>query len=435
MLAAVPARSPAELVEQRARHVNPCLSLAYREPLKIVRGSGAWLFDQHGQGYLDLVNNVCHVGHCHPRVVAAGQAQMAALNTNTRYLHDNLVEYALRLGATLPSRLSVVFFTNSGTEANDLALRLIRAHTRRSGIAVVDHAYHGHSPALVEISPYKFNGSGGGGKPAHVEVAEMPDSYRGSCRDPALAGRHYARGVADAIGRLGAGSQGAGGFFCESLLGCGGQIVLPAGYLAPAYAAVRATGGLCLADEVQVGFGRAGDAFWAFERQQVVPDIVTLGKPIANGHPMGAVVTTPEIAASFANGMEYFNTFGGNPVSCAIALAVLTVIADEQLQAQAQSVGEFLQAGLRELQSRYEFIGDVRGCGLFLGVDIVAERAERSPDRARARALVEAMKARHVLLSTDGPHDNVLKIKPPLVFSRDNASEFLQKLESVLKRE
>jgi 4-aminobutyrate aminotransferase-like enzyme len=433
ILAGVPARGNAELLELRRRHLNPTLSVSYREPLKIVRGEGVWLYDQHGEAYLDMVNNVCHVGHCHPRVVAAGQAQMALLNTNTRYLHDNIVEYAMRLVATLPAPLSVVFLTNSGTEANDLALRLARTHTKKRGVLVLDHAYHGHSPSMVELSPYKFNGKGGEGQAAHVGVAGMPDLYRGAFRDPATAVRQYVDLLPAQIAGLRKRGFEPAVFYCESLLGCGGQIVLPDGYLREAYATVRAAGGVCLADEVQVGFGRAGEHFWAFERQGVVPDIVTMGKPIGNGHPIGAVVTTPEIAASFVNGMEYFNTFGGNPVSCAIALAVLEVIHEECLQESAHAVGRLLLDGLRELQRRCAWIGDVRGCGLFIGAELVSDTSERTPDRAKARQVVEAMKARRVLLSTDGPDDNVLKIKPPLVFSRRDAAEFLEKLDVALR--
>lgn len=429
----VPQRSNADILRLRRQVLNPTLSVSYNEPLKIVRGEGIHLYDQYGQPYLDMVNNVCHVGHCHPHVVAAGQAQMAQLNTNTRYLHDNIVEYALRLTATLPAALSVVFLTNSGTEANDLALRLAQAHTRAQGVIVVDHAYHGHSPSMVELSPYKFNGKGGQGQASHVGVVAMPDVYRGPFREPSEAGRQYGALLQPAIESLRRHDIATAAFYCESLLGCGGQIVLPEGYLAEAYAAVRAAGGVCLADEVQVGFGRVGEHFWAFERQGVVPDIVTMGKPMGNGHPMGAVVTTPEIAASFVNGMEYFNTFGGNPVSCAIALAVLDVIADEKLQENARRVGGFLLDGLRELQQRHDAIGDVRGCGLFLGVELVRDRAARTPDRPKAKAVVEAMKARHVLLSTEGPDDNVLKIKPPIVFSQANAEEFLDKLDQVLR--
>lgn len=429
---AVPERSREELLRLRRAHLNPTLSVAYREPLKIVRGEGVWLYDAQGQGYLDMVNNVCHVGHCHPRVVRAGAEQMARLNTNTRYLHDALVEYALRLTATLPAPLSVVFLTNSGTEANDLALRLARAHTGARGTIVVDHAYHGHSPSMVELSPYKFNGRGGEGQAGHVAVVPMPDAYRGAVRDAADAGPRYGRMLAGAIDELRARGHRPAAFYCESLLGCGGQVILPDGYLRQAFAQVRAAGGLCLSDEVQVGFGRVGDAMWAFEQQGVVPDILTLGKPIGNGHPMGAVVTTPEVAASFVTGMEYFNTFGGNPVSCAIGLAVLDVIEEENLMDNAVRVGEFLTAGLREIQARHPGIGDVRGRGLFIGAEFVSDAAARSPDPARARVVVEAMKARHVLLSTDGPDDNVLKIKPPIVFSRANAEEFLEKLDGVL---
>ncbi len=428
-----PQRSNADILRLRKQLLNPTLSVSYDEPLKIVRGEGVWLYDQHGQAYLDMVNNVCHVGHCHPRVVAAGQAQMAQLNTNTRYLHDNIVEYARRLTATLPAPLSVVFLTNSGTEANDLALRLARAHTGARGMIVVDHAYHGHSPSMVELSPYKFNGKGGQGQSSHVGVVAMPDVYRGPFREPSEAGRQYGQLLPAAIESLRQHDIATAAFYCESLLGCGGQVVLPEAYLSTAYAVVRAAGGVCLADEVQVGFGRVGEHFWAFERQGVVPDIVTMGKPMGNGHPMGAVVTTPEIAASFVNGMEYFNTFGGNPVSCAIALAVLDVIADEKLRENARRVGGFLMDGLRELQQRHETIGDVRGRGLFIGVELVRDRAARTPDQAQARAVVEAMKARHVLLSTEGPDDNVLKIKPPIVFSQANAEEFLGKLEQVLR--
>lgn len=429
----LPQRSNADILRLRKQLLNPTLSVSYDEPLKIVRGKGVWLYDQHGQAYLDMVNNVCHVGHCHPRVVAAGQAQMAQLNTNTRYLHDTIVEYALRLTATLPEPLSVVFLTNSGTEANDLALRLARAHTRAQGVVVVDHAYHGHSPSMVELSPYKFNGKGGAGQSPYVGVVGMPDTYRGSFREPATAGVRYGQMLPSVIEELFGRGIAPAAFYCESVLGCGGQIVLPEGYLAEAYSAVRAAGGVCLADEVQVGFGRVGEHFWAFECQDVVPDIVTMGKPIGNGHPMAAVVTTPEIAASFVSGMEYFNTFGGNPVSCAIALSVLDVIADERLQENARRVGNFLMDGLRELQQRHDGIGDVRGRGLFIGAELVRDRETRTPDQPRAKAVVEAMKARHVLLSTEGPDDNVLKIKPPIVFSQANAEEFLDKLGRVLR--
>jgi 4-aminobutyrate aminotransferase-like enzyme len=292
---------------------------------------------------------------------------------------------------------------------------------------VVDVAYHGNTNALVEISPYKFNGPGGRGKPAQVHVAPLPDVYRGPHRGPD-AGARYAESVADAARQ----SAGRPAFFCESALGCGGQIMLPPGYLKDAFAAVRAVGGVTIADEVQTGFGRAGSHFWMFETQGVVPDIVTMGKPIGNGHPMGAVVTTPEIAASFANGMEYFNTFGGNPVSCAVGLAVLDVIRDEALQQNALATGNYLLSGLRELAARHPIIGDVRGLGLFLGFELVRDLGTQEPAAAEASALVDRMKDLGVLLSTDGPFHNVIKIKPPMVFSRVDADTLVDRLDAAL---
>ncbi|MEE8522931.1 MAG: aminotransferase class III-fold pyridoxal phosphate-dependent enzyme, partial [Thermoanaerobaculia bacterium] len=308
------ANGPEETLAARRRHLGPSLSISYRQPLKIVRGWMQYLFDHRGRPYLDAVNNVCHVGHCHPRVVEAACRQMERLNTNTRYLYDQLTEYAERLTAILPDPLSVCYFVCSGSEANDLALRMARTHTGRRGAIVIDGAYHGNTGCVIGLSPYKFDGPGGPGAPEDVRVVTMPDGYRQRFghSDPA-AGRKYADEVAAAAADLERAGHGTAAFFCEPMLGCGGQVILPDGYLEHAFGHVRAAGGVCVADEIQVGFGRAGSHFWAFETQGVVPDVVTLGKPIGNGHPLAAVVTTPEIAASFDNGMEYFNTFGGNP--------------------------------------------------------------------------------------------------------------------------
>ncbi len=408
--AARPARAPADVAHRRRTAMSRALSLSYREPLHIVRGQGAHLYDAAGNAYLDLVNNVAHVGHCHPRVVAAGQRQMAALNTNTRYLHASVIDYARRLAATLPDPLHVCFFVNSGSEANDLALRLAAAHTGRDEVLVLDRAYHGHLVSQIALSPYKAP------PPPGTHVCAVPDPYRGTSADEALAS-------------LRAQIAAPAAFFAESLQGCGGQIVYPPGYLAAAFAEVRAAGGLCVADEVQVGFGRVGEHFWGFELGGAVPDIVTLGKPIGNGHPLGAVVTTPEVAASFATGMEYFNTFGGNPVSAEIGLAVLDVIRDERLQAHARERGEALLGGLRELAARHELIGDVRGHGLFLGVELSRDGAPATDD---ARRVKEALKARRVLISTDGPDDNVLKIKPPMVIGAADCERFLGALDAAL---
>jgi 4-aminobutyrate aminotransferase-like enzyme/Ser/Thr protein kinase RdoA (MazF antagonist) len=427
----IPKRTVAEILEIRRRHLGYNLSVAYSSPLKIVRGEGQYLFDEEGRRYLDLVNNVCHVGHCHPHVVAAVQRQAAVLNTNSRYLHDNLAEYVTRLAATLPDPLEVCFLVCTGTEANDLALRLARAHTGRREVVVLDHAYHGNSPTQVEISPYKCEGPGGEGLAAHARKVPMPDPYRGLHRGPD-AGARYAGHVADAVAELRATSGGMGAFIAESLISCGGQIVPPSGFLEASYRAVREAGGVCIADEVQVGFGRVGSHLWAFEIHGVVPDIVTLGKPIGNGHPLAAVVTTPSVAASFDTGMEYFNTFGANPVSCAAGLAVLEVIERERLQRHALDVGESFMAGLRELQTRHDVIGDVRGAGLFIGVELVSDRDHRVPAPREAAQVIERMKGRGILLSTDGPDHNVLKIKPPLVIEPADVETTLAGLDEVL---
>ena len=419
------------ILDSRARHIGPSLSISYREPLHIVRGYRQYLYDAEGQAYLDGVNNVAHVGHCHPRVVEAAQRQMAVLNTNTRYLHENLTAYAERLCATLPEELSVCFFVCSGSEANDLALRMARAHTGATDIIVLDGAYHGNLSSLIDISPYKFDGPGGSGQPAHVQVAMMPDRYRGPYRGQDAGGR-YAQHVLEATQAVEANGRRTAAFIAESLLGCGGQIVLPQNYLAEAFRHVRQAGGVCIADEVQVGFGRVGTHFWGFQTQDVIPDIVTMGKPIGNGHPLAAVVTTPEIAASFANGMEYFNTFGGNPVSCAVGMAVLDVIEEEGLRQHALDVGHFLKSGLENLKQRFTLIGDVRGAGLFIGVELVRRRDTLEPAAAEAAYIVERMRDHGILISTDGPLHNVLKIKPPLVFSRLDAEHFVTTLEKIL---
>ena len=417
------------LVARRRQYLGPMLSLSYTAPLHIVRGEGQYLYDAAERPYLDMVNNVAHVGHSHPRVVAALVGQARRLNTNTRYLHETILTYAERLTATLPHPLRVCFFVNSGSEANDLALRLARAHTGQQDVIVVDGAYHGHLTSLIEISPYKFNGAGGQGAPDHVHVCPMPDPYRGQF---GADGAAYAQAAADIIANMARQDQKPAAFICESLLSCGGQIVLPEGYLTAVYAAVRAAGGVTIADEVQVGFGRVGSHFWGFALQGVVPDIVTMGKPMGNGHPLAAVVTTPEIAASFDTGMEYFNTYGGNPVSCAVGTAVLDVIESEGLQAHAAAIGRYLLDQLTPLKEEFPLIGDVRGRGLFLGIELVRDRQTKEPAASEARAIVERMKEAGILLSTDGPLHNVIKIKPPLPFNRQNADYFVGRLREVL---
>ncbi|MEZ4590431.1 MAG: aminotransferase class III-fold pyridoxal phosphate-dependent enzyme [Chloroflexota bacterium] len=429
-----PARSKDEILTLRQKHLGPSLSISYQNPLHIVRGQGQYLYDENNQPYLDAVNNVPHVGHNHPQVVQAAQLQTAVLNTNTRYLHDNLVEYAARLTATLPEPLSVCYFVCSGSEANELALRLARTHTGQRDLLVLDGAYHGNTAALIEISSYKFDGPGGAGKPDHVHVLPMPDPYRGLYRgSDEENGRRYAQHAQEIIEALRAQGKGIAGFIGEPLLGCGGQIVLPDGYFQALFPLIRAAGGVCIADEVQVGFGRVGSHMWAFETQGVVPDIVTLGKPIGNGHPLAAVVTTPEIAASFANGMEYFNTFGGNPVSCAIGTAVLDVLEQENLQENAHIVGNRLLDGLRDLQTQFPLIGDVRGLGLYIGAELVHDRQTLEPAAAEASTIANRMRDKGILISTDGPLHNVLKIKPPLVFTEENADFLVKTLGEILE--
>jgi 4-aminobutyrate aminotransferase-like enzyme/Ser/Thr protein kinase RdoA (MazF antagonist) len=422
----------ATLALRRAR-IGKNLSVAYKEPVKIVRGWMQYLYDEEGRRYLDAYNNVPHVGHCHPRVVKAGREQMSVLNTNTRYLHDLINEYAERLCATLPDPLRVCFFVNSASEANELALRLARARAHRRDVIALEAAYHGHTNMLIDISPYKHDGPGGMGAPGWVHTACIPDTYRGAYkRDDPGAGEKYARAVAEIIERLPGKGAGLAAFIAESCPSVGGQIFFPEGYLAAVYAAVREAGGVCIADEVQTGYGRVGTHFYAFESQGVVPDVVVLGKPIGNGHPIGAVITTPEVAASFDNGMEFFSTFGGNNVSCAVGLATLAVTLEEGLQAHALRVGERTLAGLRGLMSRYEIIGDVRGSGLFLGMELVRDRETLEPAAEEASFLANRFRDHGILLGTDGPFHNVIKIRPPMPFSDDDADFLIAVMDRIL---
>jgi 4-aminobutyrate aminotransferase-like enzyme len=425
--------TPEDLRQRREARIGPSLSVSYRKPLHIVRGVMQHLIDSDGRRYLDAVNNVAHVGHSHPRVVRAGQRAMAVLNTNTRYLYESLIEYAERLTATLPEPLRVCYFVNSGSEANELALRLARAWTDQQEVIVLQSGYHGNTSTLVDVSSYKFDGPGGSGAPPWVCTVPIPDTYRGPFRsEDAGAGIKYAQAVREAVGALRMTGRRPAAFLCESIVSCAGQVMLPAGYLAEAYRHVRAAGGLCIADEVQVGLGRVGTHWWAFQAQGVVPDIVTMGKPLGNGHPLGAVVTTADVAARFANGMEYFNTFGGNPVSCAIGRTVLEVIEEERLRERALATGSYLQQRLQALADRHLLIGDVRGAGLFIGVELVTDREERTPAGREAGYLANRMRERGVLMSTDGPHHNVLKIKPPLCFGERDADFLVETMDAVL---
>ena len=423
------------LIDIRRTNLGYNLSLSYRTPLKIVKGALQYLYDDRGMTYIDCVNNVSHVGHCHPVVVKAMQKQIAKLNTNTRYLNDEMMAYAQELTSLLPSKLSVCYFVNSGSEANDLAIRMARHFTHNQDVVVLDHAYHGTSTLAIELSPYKFDGKGGNGAKPYIHKVPSPDLYRGEYRyDDPVAGKKYADQVGMVIQDMVAQSKSPAAFICETLLGVGGQIPLPDGYLPEVYDHIRRAGGVCIADEVQVGFGRVGKAFWGFQLQEVEPDIVVLGKPIGNGHPLAAVIVTSEIAAAFDNGMEYFNTFGGNPVSMVAGRSVLKIIEEEKLQQNAFHVGKVLLEGFHKLMDQFPIIGDVRGHGLFVGVELVKDRISQSPAVPEIDNLVERMKEKGYLLSTDGPLHNVLKIKPPIVFSEQNALDLLEDFKIVLEQ-
>ena len=425
-----------QTVEKRRALLGKNLSISYERPLKIVRGWMQYLYDDTGRAYLDAYNNVPLVGHSHPRVVRAAQEQLALLNTNTRYLHDNVNRYAARLTQKLPEPLRVCFFVNSGSEANELALRLARAHTGREDLIVLEHAYHGHTTTLIDISPYKFNGLGGQGKKPWVHVAPLADDYRGRYRrGDKEAGAKYASHVQEILQRARHEGRGVAAFIAETLPSVGGQVVFPPEYLKRVYKYARGVGAVCIADEVQVGFGRLGTDFWGFETQGVVPDIVVLGKPIGNAFPLAVVVTTKEIAASFANGMEFFSTFGGNPVACAVGLVVLDVLEEEKLQENALRVGTQLKNELQELQQSYAVIGDVRGSGLFLGVDLVLDRNTREAAPLQASYVVNRLRECGILTGTDGPHHNVIKLRPPLVFTEKDADLFVNTLDTILQED
>ena len=416
----VPELSLEEILKMRGEHISESLSIGHGKPLHVTRGEMQYLYSRSGVKYLDLVNNVCHVGHCNPHVVSAGQKQMAVLNTNTRYIYDGLTQYIQRLSYTLPEGLDYGFLVNSGSEANELAIRLARAYTNNHDIVVMEGAYHGHTGMLIDLSPYKFRGPGGKGIAEDwVHVAPVPDTFRDNSRDYL---NEFEGIVRDA--------KPIAGFIVESMLSCAGQIPFPQGYLAKSFELIRNVGGLCIADEVQVGFGRLGSKMWAFEEHGVIPDIVVMGKPIGNGHPMAAVFTTKEIADSF-KGMEFFSTFGGNPVSCAIGMAVMDVIEEKNLIENSKLMGELFIDGLTKLKNRYEIIGDIRGKGLFLGIELVKNRSSLEPAPKEAKLLVEGMLSKNILLSIDGPRKNVIKIKPPMVISKEDVDRTIKSLNEV----
>ena len=421
-----------KILRQRKNHLGKSLSLQYKNPLHIVKGSNQYLIDVFGQKYLDTVNNVAHVGHENFNVVKAGQNQMALLNTNTRYLHENITNLAKELLETLPKELSVLHFVNSGSEANELAIRMVKACTDSDEIIASEHGYHGNTNACVNISSYKFDGKGGKGKPKNTHIFPIPDTFRGKFRGD-NSGEKHVNEVQVLIDEIHQQNKKIGGFIIEPIISCGGQVELPNGFLSEVYKKIKKAGGICISDEVQTGVGRIGKTFWGFQLHNVIPDIVTIGKPLGNGHPIAAVACTKEVAEKFANGMEYFNTFGGNPVSCAIATEVLQEVKRENLQDNALKVGEFLKSELQKLAQDFSIIGDVRGQGLFLGIELVD--ANLNPLAEKTAYIINRMNYFGILMSSDGPNHNVIKIKPPITFTIENAKEVLFYLRKILNED
>jgi len=419
--------------ERREAHFGANVKLSYRRPVMFLRGWRHHLFDELGRAYLDAYNNVPHVGHAHPRLQAVAADQLRRMNSNTRYLHPAQTAFVDALLTRVPESLSVCYFVNSGSEANELALRLAHAHTGASDVVTPDHGYHGNTTGAIAISAYKFAAPGGVGQADHVQLVDLPDDYAGIFRrEEADCAARYADQVDGALERIAARGARTACWISEVFPSVGGQIIPPEGYLASVYDKVRSAGGICIADEVQTGLGRLGAHWFAFEQQGVLPDIVVLGKPIGNGHPIGVVITTRAIADSFAQGPEYFSTFGGSTLSCRIGTEVLQIVEDEGLQANALERGRELIDGLRGIRERHSVVGDVRGAGLFVGVDLVTDREGREPATAIAGHVVERLRDHRVLVGTEGPGNNVLKIRPPLTIEADDVAMILSVLDRVL---
>lgn len=413
---------------RRSTNIGNALSLSYEHPVQMHRSAFQYMYDVQGNTFLDAYNNIMQVGHCHPYVVETGQRTMARLNTNTRYVYKEFLSYSEKLLAKFPPSLNKVFFVNSGSAATDLAMRMAKAHTQKKKVMVLEHGYHGNTQNGIDISHYKYNHKGGTGKSMDIVETPLPKVFGSGFENEDTASVHFLKNVQSNIDN----NQGEiAAFIAEPIVGCGGQVPLPKNYLKDVYPKIRTQGGICISDEVQVGFGRLGSYFWGYEMYGVIPDMVILGKPIGNGHPMGAVVTTSEISDSFDNGMEFFSSFGGNPVSCAIGEAVLDVIENEHLQKQARVVGNYLKKELNLLAVKYSEIANVRGEGLFLGVELCDEN--KFPNTKLASIIKNGLRNKHILISTDGPYDNVLKIKPPLYFNLENVDELIREMYLILE--
>ncbi len=419
-----------DLIKRRQKYLGGGI-LFYHEPIHLLRGEAVWLYDDQGRHYLDCYNNVASVGHCHPHVVEALHRQACKLNTHTRYLNEIAVDYAEKLASLMPGELQVCMLVNSGTEANELAMRIARTVSGKQGAIVMENSYHGNSNLIHEMSTLAFPDPND--RPPHIATVEPPNTYRGPFREGEqdCLGERYANLVDDAINQLQACDQGVAAFMCDSIFDTQGTLEAPADYFQRVYAKVRTAGGLCIADEVQAGLCRTGK-WWGFEHYGVVPDIVTLGKPMGDGHPLALVVTTEKIARIFAESGFYFNTFGGNPVSAAVGKAVLEVCEQEDLANNCAEVGAYLRTRIGELAKQQPLIGNVRGLGLFLGVELVHDRLSKSHAADIARLVPDAMRQRGVLVGITGRYGNVIKVRPPLVFSKANADQLVDTLEAVL---
>lgn len=420
-----------DALEKRFKHISKAQSVSYKKPIRMAGASFQYMYDVYGNTFLDAYNNIPHVGHQHPKVVEAGQKQMARLNTNTRYVYDLLANYSERLLDKFPKPLNKVFFVNSGSAASDLAIRMAQTYSGSKNLMVMEHGYHGHTRLGIDISHYKFGRKGGKGQADYILKAPIPDTFRGEFKkNDGTAGKQFAK---QAINLLNNYPDKIVAFIAEPVVGCAGQVPLAKGYLNELYPAIRAQGGVCISDEVQTGFGRLGSHFWGFELLDVVPDIVVLGKPMGNGHPMGAVITTDKIANSFDNGMEFFSSFGGNPVSCAIGMAVLDVIEEEGLQQNALETGAYFKQLLKELKNKHDSIGDVRGEGLFLGLEFISDTETLLHNTILANHIKNEMREKHILVSTDGPMDNIIKMKPPLCFNKNNALTVVESIDEIIR--
>ena len=412
------------MIERRRKLLGSAYHLFYDDPVHIVRGAGVWLYDADGKQYLDMYNNVPHVGHSHPHVVEAITRQLGTLNTHTRYLHENVMDLAERLTEKFPAELDNVMFSCTGSEANELALRIARTVTGGTGIVVTDFAYHGNTQAIYEISTEDIPQDE---VPDYVVTVPSPDTYR----DELDADRH-SNHVKEAIQTLQTRGIRPAAFIIDTIISSGGVVTPPAAYLQNAAEIIRDAGGLFIADEVQPGFGRTGEHFWGYEVDDFVPDIVTVGKPMGNGHPIAATIVRSDLIDEFSTHSQYFNTFGGNPVSCAAGLAVLDVIEQEGLQSNALTVGQYLTDGLASLAEKHAVIGDIRGSGFFKAVELVRDRDAQEPAAELTKNVVNALRTKGILAGSIGLHDNILKLRPPMVFSPENADFFLGVLDEVL---